>query len=323
MYNLAITELIYTRFGQDIIDLSVKVKHMHLISSSEGFALYQKCLEIERAAKSAAEERRAAAATVDQEQGSPSGVSSAAAGGIMKATFDGKLSIMTRKDAKGKEKEKEKERERDSNLKEKTTMGAAARERDSAHAATTVTKKADEKQRAVLDDRMLLEERLNDFPVPSSAAPLSLDLLGGDTELDTTTTKKIIRCVRTHRSSARPVEGLHSPQLWSRGWRSLRLLICSRRKLELALHSIPDSIQTLLHLGKGACTFVPFVLSFALRFFVHPLTLGFLGAQWSIGSHDCGMKRKKPSGVTPSRRPTATTCKVHTRALIGASARLC
>jgi hypothetical protein len=168
---------------------------MHLISSSEGFALYQKCLEIERAAKSAAEERRAAAATVDQEQGSPSGVSSAAAGGIMKATFDGKLSIMTRKDAKGKEKEKEKERERDSNLKEKTTMGAAARERDSAHAATTATKKADEKQRAVLDDRMLLEERLNDFPVPSSAAPLSLDLLGGDTELDTTTTKKIIRCV--------------------------------------------------------------------------------------------------------------------------------
>jgi hypothetical protein len=173
----------------------VKVKHMHLISSSEGFALYQKCLEIERAAKSAAEERRAAAATVDQEQGSPSGVSSAAAGGIMKATFDGKLSIMTRKDAKGKEKEKEKERERDSNLKEKTTMGAAARERDSALAATA-TKKAGEKQRAVLDDRMLLEERLNDSPVPSSAAPLSLDLLGGDTELDSTTTKKIIRCVR-------------------------------------------------------------------------------------------------------------------------------
>jgi len=31
---------------------------MHLISSSEGFALYQKCLEIERAAKSEAEEAR-------------------------------------------------------------------------------------------------------------------------------------------------------------------------------------------------------------------------------------------------------------------------
>jgi hypothetical protein len=177
--------------SQDIIDLSVKVKHMHLISSSEGFALYQRCLEIERAAKNAAEERRATAATDNHhdKEGKTKDASAATSGGggasvgavsSMKATFDGKLSIMARKEVKGKEKEKEKEREKDMHFKEKTTTVAG---KEIMHGTKIV-------QREVLDDRTLLEERLDESALSEQPG---VDAALDESALDGTTTKKMIR----------------------------------------------------------------------------------------------------------------------------------
>lgn len=110
---------------QDIIDLAVKVKHMHLISSSEGFALYQKCMEIERAAKIAYEERQnARKKETKEEQHEKEGWKD-------KLLLEGKLAI-GRKEGKGKEKEKD--------------------ERDPVKATPT----------ELLDDGLLLEERLHE-----------------------------------------------------------------------------------------------------------------------------------------------------------------
>lgn len=133
---------------------------MHLISSSEGFALYQKCLEIERAAKSAAEDRKLARKKdvredVEREKEKEGWKDKL-------RPLEGKLW----KETKGKEKDKDKyqeERERAAKL----------------------------NQEAIPEDSMMLEEHLND-------STYARDLtIGEDQVLDSTTKKKIMRCAAT------------------------------------------------------------------------------------------------------------------------------